>query len=106
VKENVLKERPSWTVPLEVRKQQLEDYLKYKEEILRDLKPLQKRRYRDLSATELLLLSALEDDLEDMINNIKNARKRIKEWETGSTYLTRSLKQSTGQSSHIAQQGV
>jgi len=99
--------RPSWTVPLEVRKQQLEKYLQHKEEILRDLKPLKERRYIDLGVEELLLFHGLEDDLETIIDKIKNVKKRIKEWETGSTYLTRqSFKQGIGQCSHIAQQGV
>jgi hypothetical protein len=102
------KERPSWTVSLEVRRQQLEEYVKEKERISYDLKPLQERGYWELTEEEFLLRTKLELDLEVVRNLIKNVRKRIKEWETGSTYLTRqqSLKQSTGHRSHIAQQGV
>ena len=40
---------------------------------------------------------------------IKNAKKRIREWERSSTYyfrIVKPLKQGIGQGSHIAQQGV
>jgi hypothetical protein len=99
--------RPSWTVPLEVRQQQLFQYDEEMKEVLRDLKPLKERRYLDLSWDEALLLSDLEDELQDLKFKIKNVKKRIREWNGNSTYWNRThSNRASGQCSQVAQQGV
>lgn len=99
--------RPSWTVPLEVRKGQLIAYTQVKEEILKDLKPLVERRLKDLSYEEALLLHGLEDDLDEIKDKIKNVKKRIREWSGNSTYWNRThSNRASGQCSQVAQQGV